>query len=67
VKGSGVVELNAALADSGPDTVRRSRASYSEVIEKIAVVRRAIEDATRKRDEKDQAIERLKRILDGEA
>jgi DNA sulfur modification protein DndD len=57
-------DLNAALADSDPDTLRRSKASYGEVIEKISVVKRAIEDETKKADEKDQNIQRLKKKLE---
>ena len=54
-------DLNAALADSDPDTLRRSKASYAEVIEKISVVKRAIDEETKKADEKDQNIQRLKK------
>lgn len=59
-----ISELNAALADSNPETIRRSRASYSDVIERISAVKRAIEDETTKTDEKDQSIQRLKKKLE---
>ena len=59
-----LLDLNAALADSNPDTLRRSKVSYAEVIEKISVVKRAIEEETKKADEKDQNIQRLKKKLE---
>lgn len=59
-----ISDLNAALADSDPETLRRSKASYSEVIEKISVVKRAIDDETKKAEEKDQNIQRLKKKLE---
>jgi DNA sulfur modification protein DndD len=62
-----ISDLNAALADSDPETLRRSKASYSEVIEKISVVKRAIDDETKKAEEKDQNIQRLKKKLESSA
>jgi len=59
-----ISDLNAALADSDPETLRRSKASYAEVLEKISVVKRAIEDEGKKAEEKDQNIQRLKKKLD---
>ncbi|WP_434420888.1 hypothetical protein [Nannocystis pusilla] len=59
-----ISDLNAALADSDPDTLRRSKASYADVIEKISVVKRAIDDEMKKADEKDQNIQRLKKKLE---
>ena len=59
-----LIDLNAALADSDPDTLRRSKASYADVIEKISVVKRAIDEETKKADEKDQNIQRLKKKLE---
>ena len=59
-----ISDLAAALADSDPDTLRRTRASYSEVIEKASVVKRAIDDETLKAVEMDQNIQRLKRKLE---
>lgn len=61
---SHISDLNGALADSDLDTLRRSRASYSEVIEKILVVKRAIEEGSRKADDMDQNIQRLKKRLE---
>lgn len=59
-----ISDLNAALADSDPETLRRSKASYAEVLEKISVVKRAIEDEGKKAEEKDQNIQRIKKKLD---
>lgn len=59
-----ISDLNAALADSDPDTLRRSKASYAEVIEKISVVKRAIDEEGKKAEEKDQNIQRLKKKLE---
>ena len=60
-------DLKAALADSDLETLRRSKASYSDVIEKISAVKRAIDDETRKTDEKDGNIQRLKKKIDSSA
>jgi DNA sulfur modification protein DndD len=59
-----IADLNASLEESDPDTIRRSRASYSEVIEKISVVKRAIDEESKKADEKDENIQRLKKKLE---
>ncbi|OIP63723.1 MAG: hypothetical protein AUK30_08050 [Nitrospirae bacterium CG2_30_70_394] len=59
-----ITDLNAALADSDPETLRRSKASYAEVLEKISVVKRAIDDEGKKGEEKDQNIQRLKKKLE---
>jgi DNA sulfur modification protein DndD len=59
-----IVDLNAALAESDPDTLRLNKAAYGEVIEKITVVKRAIDEETRKADEVDQNIQRIKRKLE---
>ena len=60
-------DLKAALADSDLETLRRSKASYSDVIEKISAVNRGIDDETRKADEKDGNIQRLKQKLESSA
>jgi DNA sulfur modification protein DndD len=59
-----ISDLTAALSDSDPDTVRRSRANYADVIEKMAVLKRAIDEENRKIDETDQSIMRLTRKLE---
>lgn len=59
-----ISDLNAALADSDPDTLRRSKVSYAEIIEKISIVKRAIDDEGRHVEEKDQNIQRLKKRLE---
>ena len=59
-----ITDLNAALTDSDPDTLRKSKASYSEVSDKISAVRRGIEEQTKKADEMDQNIQRLKKKLE---
>ena len=59
-----LTDLKSALADSDPETLRRSKASYSEVIEKISAVKRAIDEETVKIAERDQNIQRLKKRLE---
>ncbi|WP_375766097.1 AAA family ATPase [Archangium gephyra] len=59
-----ISDLTAALSDSEPETLRRSKTSYAEVIEKISVVKRAIDEESKKADEKDQNIQRLKKKLE---
>lgn len=62
-----IADLTAALADAQPDTIRRKNASYADVMEKIAVVKRGIEDESKAADEKDEAIQRFKRKLEASA
>jgi DNA sulfur modification protein DndD len=57
-------DLKSALADSDPEAIRRSKASYGEVVEKLTVVKRGIDDEGRKAEEIDQNIQRLKRKLE---
>jgi DNA sulfur modification protein DndD len=59
-----IADWNAALADSDPDTIRRSQVTLSGVIEKIAVVKRAIEDETKKAEGADQRIQQLRKKLE---
>ncbi len=59
-----ISDLNAALGDADPETLRRSKTSYAEVVEKIGVVKRAIEEEARRVEEKDQNIQRLKKKLE---
>lgn len=59
-----ISDLTAALSDSDPETLRRSKASFADVIEKISVVKRAIDDESMKAEEKDQNIQRLKKKLE---
>lgn len=57
-------DLTIALAESDPETLRRFKTALSEVLEKILVVKRAIDDETKRTEEKDQNIQRLKRKLE---
>ena len=59
-----ISDLTAFLTDSDPETLRRSKASFSEVIERITVVKRAIDDEKRKIEEIDQNIQRLTKKLE---
>ena len=59
-----LTDLKAALADSDPETLRRSKASYSEVMEKIAAVKGAVEEEGKKVSEMDENIQRLKKKLE---
>jgi DNA sulfur modification protein DndD len=59
-----IADLNGALRDSDPETLRRSKASFADVIEKISVVKRGIDEETKKAEEKDQNIQRLKKKLE---
>jgi DNA sulfur modification protein DndD len=59
-----ITDLTALLSEADPDTVRRSKASYVDVIEKIAAVRRAIEEEAKKTEEMDQNIQRLTKKLE---
>lgn len=59
-----ISDLTAALSDSDPEALRRSKTSFAEVIEKISVVKRAIDDESMKAEEKDQNIQRLKKKLE---
>ena len=57
-------DLNAALADSDPDSIRKSKLTYGEVVEKIGVVRKALDDEKLQVREKDENIQRLQRKLE---
>jgi DNA sulfur modification protein DndD len=59
-----ITDLNAALSDADPDVIRRSQAKYAEIIEKISAVKKAIEETGKHIDEKDHAIQVLKKKLD---
>ena len=59
-----VRDLTSALSDSDPDELRRSRASYADIVGKIESVKRGIEDTKEKVDAKDRNIQNLKRKLD---
>ncbi|NPU64716.1 AAA family ATPase [Bradyrhizobium sp. 83012] len=58
-----IVELDAALTNSDPDRLRKSRVSLAEVIEKLSAARRGIEEENKKVEEKDRNIQRLQRKL----
>lgn len=59
-----VSDLDAALSDSDPDTLRRSRASYVEVIEKISALKRATDETVKKVEERDRAVQNLNKALE---
>jgi len=59
-----ITDLTAQLADSDPDFLRRSRATYSETVEKLAAVKRAIDDETTKVYDQDVNIQRLTQKLE---
>lgn len=59
-----ISDLTSTLSDSDPDTIRRSKASYAEIMDKISAVKRGIEEESQRAEEKDQNIQRLKRRLE---
>jgi DNA sulfur modification protein DndD len=56
-------DLDRALADCNPETVRRSKTNFGEIVEKIAIAKNAIQDETKKAEARDKAIQDLKRKL----
>lgn len=62
-----ISDLTVELADADPETLRRTKTSYSEVLEKLSVVKRAIEEETKQANDKDENIQRLKRKLESSA
>jgi DNA sulfur modification protein DndD len=60
-----VSDFTSALADADPDTLRRRKATYGEIMEKLGIVKRGIEDEAKQVDEKDQNVQRLKKKLEG--
>jgi DNA sulfur modification protein DndD len=54
------------LAEAEPDVMRRSNASYVEVIEKVTAVKTAIDAESKAAEEKDQNIQRIKKQLDAQ-
>jgi DNA sulfur modification protein DndD len=59
-------DLNGELAEADTDVMRRSSASYVEVIEKLTAVKAAIDAESKAADEKDQNIQRIKKQLDAQ-
>ena len=59
-----IADLQADLAESNPEMLRSTKASYGEIIERISIVKRAIENEEKAIGEKDQSIQRLKRKLE---
>lgn len=59
-----IKELSATLRDSDPEALRRSKASLVELSDKIAIVKRAIEEEQLKVNEIDKNIQRLRKQLD---
>lgn len=56
-------DLKGALTDSEEDSMRRATTEYGEVIAKQTVIRGFIDEATRKVDELDQNIQRMRKQL----
>jgi len=56
-----ITDLESALAD--PEEVRRTKSSYHDISEKIAIVKRGIEETEQKIAEKENGIARLKSRL----
>lgn len=59
-----ISDLNAALTDSDPEAVRRSKTSYAEVLDKISTVKRGIEEESNKAEDIDASIQRIKKKLE---
>jgi DNA sulfur modification protein DndD len=59
-----IADLKTLLADADPDSIRHSKASILEITEKIAAVRKAIDDVAMKAQELDLNIQRLKKKLE---
>src|SRR5690606_6464869 len=60
-----VTDLEMALSDTDPDALRKTKLQYREVIEKIKVVRDAIDQEKRLIEEQDQAIRKFNDLLQG--
>lgn len=58
-----ISDLNSALSDSDPQAVRAGRAKYGEIVEKITIVKRAVEEEMTKIRGLDENIQRLKKKL----
>jgi DNA sulfur modification protein DndD len=59
-----ISDLKADLAETDPELLRRSQALWVDVVEKMMVVKRAIEDQSKQADDKDQNVQRLKKKLE---
>jgi DNA sulfur modification protein DndD len=59
-----ISDLKADLADSDPEMLRSSKASYGEIIDRISIVKRAIQAEESAIAEKDQNIQRFKKKLE---
>ena len=59
-----ISDLNGDLSESNPEAIRRSKTSFTEITEKIAAVKRGVEEAKRLVEEKDQNVQRLKKRLE---
>jgi DNA sulfur modification protein DndD len=58
-----ITDLEGSLSVADPDEVRRIKTSYHDISEKIAIVKRGIEEGEKKIAEKETTIERLKSKL----
>jgi DNA sulfur modification protein DndD len=59
-----IADLTSALSDADPLKLRESNVTFGEIVEKISVVKRGLEDERARVEELDQNIQRLKRKLD---
>lgn len=59
-----IADLKADLAESDPEMLRSAKASYGEIIDRISIVKRAIQAEESAIAEKDQSIQRFKRKLE---
>jgi DNA sulfur modification protein DndD len=62
--GDTIVDLEDDLKESDPEALRSSKASYGDIMERISIVKRAIQDEGRVIEEKDQSIQRLRKKLE---
>lgn len=59
-----IADLGRALADCDPETLRFTKVKYGDVMEKIAIVKSAIQEENRKVDERDKSIQNIKKKLE---
>ena len=60
-----IKDQTAALADADPDVLRRSKASYSEIADKIAAVKGKLAEQIEKVEQEGQNVQRIKKQLAG--
>lgn len=59
-----ITDWNAALTEADPETIRRNRVTHSDLIEKLTVIKRSIEEQTKKVETGDQSIHLLRKKLE---